>query len=78
MTESMPIFERVDNPEDADNAVDVAEAFEPIDPVDPEEPETLIDEFGAGETDPGEADPVDVAEQEDPVDDDEDGYDRNE
>lgn len=77
MIESMPT-ERFDNPEDADVVADAAEEFEPDAPADPEEPETLVDETDAGQTDPGEADAADVAEQDAQVVDDEDDYGRGE
>jgi hypothetical protein len=54
------------------------EDFEPVEPADPEEPELIQQDEAVGTADPGEADPVDVAEQDAVVDHDDDGYDREE
>jgi hypothetical protein len=75
MTESMPRVDPGPDPEDTD----LVEEFEPDDPADPEEPDTLDEEDDEDAlTDPGEADPADVADQIIPADDgeDEDGYER--
>lgn len=65
MTESTPSVGSFDDPED----LDAAEEFELSDDVDPLEPDSIPQEPGLADV--GEADPVDVADQEEPVGDDE-------
>jgi hypothetical protein len=79
MTESVPTAgtsARFDDPE-VDPSIR-SEEIEPDDPADPEEPESTDGDEDLRPGEVGEADAVDVAEQETVIDDEDDGYDRDE